>query len=236
MIVGRQKSLQAIKEILAPYKKVLILGCGTCTTICFAGGEREVARLASSLRIADRKEGKQREFLEFTIQRQCEWEFLDEAADKIKSADATLSLACGVGVQGIAERFPKAISLPGVDTFFKGIPEEMGVWTSRCLGCGNCILALTGGVCPITRCAKSMLNGPCGGSSKGRCEVQPDRPCGWQLIYDRLTSIGQLKTLEEIQPPKDWSTSHSGGPHTLIRPDLRLPAAVAASRATDTTK
>lgn len=235
MIIGKQKSLAEIRDILAPYHKVLVLGCGTCTTICFAGGEREVAILASALRLGDKKNGVERQIDEFTVQRQCEWEFLDEAADRIKNADATLSLACGVGCQGIAERFPKAVSLPGVDTYFKGIPQEMGVWSSRCLGCGSCVLALTGGICPITRCAKSMLNGPCGGSSKGRCEVQPDRPCGWQLIYDKLANLGKLDTLEEVRPPKDWSTSHSGGPHTIVRPDLRLPDAAASSKVTDTT-
>src|SRR3990172_9885229 len=112
MIIAEQKSLEEIREMIAPYKKVLVLGCGTCVAVCFAGGEKEVEVLASSLRMADAVDGREGEFVEATVKRQCEWEFLDEVAEEIKSADAVLSLACGIGVQAIAERFPNIFVYP----------------------------------------------------------------------------------------------------------------------------
>ncbi len=211
MIVAKQKPLEEIRGMIEGYERILILGCGTCTAICLAGGDREVAVLAASLRMADKVSGKSRLFRELTVERQCEWEFLDSIDEQSKEVDAVLSLGCGVGVQAISERLPELLVLPGLDTEFMGMPQEEGVWIERCSGCGSCILDRTGGICPITRCAKSLLNGPCGGSVEGKCEVDPDTPCAWQLIYERLGALGQLDKLEEIEPPKDWSTSWSGG-------------------------
>ena len=211
MIVAKQKPLEGIRGMIEGYERVLILGCGTCTAICLAGGDREVAVLAASLRMADKVAGKSRLFRELTVERQCEREFLDSIDEESREVDAILSLGCGVGVQAVSERLPELLVLPGLDTEFMGMPQEEGVWIERCSGCGSCILDRTGGICPITRCAKSLLNGPCGGSVEGKCEVDPDTPCAWQLIYDRLGALGQLDKLEEIEPPKDWSTSWSGG-------------------------
>ncbi len=213
MIVGQQKPVAEIRKMVSDYEKVLILGCGTCVTVCFAGGDKEVSILASSLRI--RSKGKT--YDEHTVKRQCEWEFLDEIEDRIAEADAVLSLACGIGVQALAERFPTKPILPGLNTSFLGMPQEFGVFSERCAACGNCILYLTGGICPIARCAKSLLNGPCGGSQNGRCEISADTPCAWQLIIERLTALGQLDRLDEIAPVKDWSTSSAGGPRRIIR-------------------
>jgi len=213
MIVGQRKPLAEIRKMISDYEKVLILGCGTCATVCFAGGDKEVAVLASSLRIL----GKGKTYDEHTVKRQCEWEFLDEIGDEIAEADAILSLGCGIGVQALAERFPTKPVLPGLDTSFLGMPQEYGIFTERCAACGNCILYLTGGICPIARCAKSLLNGPCGGSQNGRCEISADTPCAWQLIIERLTALGQLDRLEEIAPVKDWSTSSAGGPRRIVR-------------------
>jgi ferredoxin len=222
MIKGERKPLAEIRELIAPYNRILVLGCGTCVTICFAGGEKEVADLASALRLMERREGKEKEFLEHTVKRQCEKEFLEDIADSLKQADAVLSLACAVGVQAVAQHFPTVHVLPAINTSFLGLIEEPGVWSEVCVACGNCVLGLTGGICPITRCAKSLLNGPCGGSVGGKCEISPDVPCGWQLIYERLARLGLLETLEKIQPPKDWSSSHSRGPRRIVREDLRL--------------
>jgi len=111
--------------------------------------------------------------------------------------------------------------VPGLNTTFMGMPVEHGVFEERCQACGDCILGLTAGICPIARCSKQLLNGPCGGSQRGRCEVNPDIPCAWQLIYDRMAARGQLERLLEIQPPKNWSTSRDGGPRRIIREDLR---------------
>jgi ferredoxin len=222
MIIGKQKPLEEIEKLVAEYEKILVLGCGTCVTVCFAGGEKEVGILASSLRMATKIAGQEKAIDEGTVQRQCEWEFLDPLKEEIESHDVVLSMACGIGVQAIVERFPQARVAPAVNTSFLGIPEEHGLWTERCAACGDCVLDRTAGICPIARCAKSLLNGPCGGSQDGRCEIAPDVPCAWQLIYDRLKAQGQLEKMLEITPAKDWSTSRDGGPRRLLREDLRL--------------
>ena len=222
MIKAEQKPIAEIKEMIAPYKKVLILGCGTCVTISFAGGEKEVGLLASGLRITSAMEGQDKTFAEATVQRQCEWEFIDEVADPINRADAVVSLACGIGVQALAERYPDKVILPGVNTTFLGMAVEQGVLVERCRACGDCVLGPTGGVCPIARCAKSLLNGPCGGSQNGKCEIDPELDCAWQLILDRLGRLGQLDRLDTIMPPKDWSKDYDGGPRKIVREDLKL--------------
>jgi len=222
MIVAQQKPLDEIKNLIGDAQKVLVLGCGTCVTVCFAGGAREAAIVASSLRMATKLDGKPKEVTDLTVQRQCEWEYLDTVAEQVKEADIILSLGCGIGVQAIAEHFPDKWVVPGLNTAFLGLPTEQGVWAERCAACGNCILGLTGGICPIARCSKSLLNGPCGGSENGHCEIDPEVPCAWQLIYDRLMAMGKLDALLEIQPPKNWRTSRDGGPRRIVREDLRL--------------
>ncbi len=222
MIVAEQKSLEEIKKLVGNAKKVLVAGCGTCVTVCFAGGSREAAIVSAELRMSSKLAGDPKEVTDVTVQRQCEWEYLDEMAEKVKDVDVILSLGCGVGVQAIAEHFPNAWVVPGLNTKFMGLPTEQGVWVERCAACGDCILGLTGGICPIARCSKSLLNGPCGGSLDGHCEINPEVPCGWQLIYDRLKSMNKLDVLLEIQPPKNWRAARDGGPRKIVRDDLRL--------------
>jgi ferredoxin len=222
MIVAEQKSLEEIKNLVGEAEEVLVVGCGTCVTVCFAGGAREAAITATSLRMATKLDGNAKNVADVTVQRQCEWEYLDQIAEQVQEADLVLSLGCGIGVQAIAEHFPEAWVVPGLNTSFLGLPTEQGVWAERCAACGDCILGLTGGICPIARCSKSLLNGPCGGSENGHCEIDPDVPCAWQLIYDRLGSKGKLDVLLEIQPPKNWRASRDGGPRKIVREDLRL--------------
>lgn len=222
MIVGEQKPLDEIKEMIAGHRKVLVVGCGTCVTVCFAGGEKEVGILASALRMKSKLDNEEITIDEATVQRQCEWEYLDAIGEEIEAHDLVLSLGCGIGAQAIAERFPDARVVPGLNTSFLGLPEKQGVWAERCAACGKCILDKTAGICPIARCAKSLLNGPCGGSQGGRCEIDPQVECAWQLIYDRLQARGELELLEEIIPPRDWSTNRDGGPRRIIREDLQF--------------
>ncbi len=222
MIVGEQKTLDEIMGLLGDAHKVLVAGCGTCVTVSFAGGEKEVGILASQLRMRSKLEGHPMEVDEVTVQRQCEWEYIDPLAPRLGEYDVILSLACGIGVQAMNERFPDSITLPGVNTVFLGMPVEQGIWEERCQACGDCILGLTAGICPIARCSKQLLNGPCGGSQNGVCEVNPDIPCAWQLIWERAVKLGREEWLLEIQPPKDWSKSRDGGPRKIVRDDLRL--------------
>lgn len=224
MIIAEQKSLQEIVKQVGEAEKVLVVGCGTCVTVCFAGGDRETQILASSLRMSTRLSGNGKQVNEATVQRQCEWEYLDQIAQQVKEVDAVVSLGCGIGVQAMVQHFPQAWVVPGLNTSFLGLPLEQGVWAERCAACGDCILGLTGGICPIARCSKSLLNGPCGGSEAGHCEINPEVDCAWQLIYDRLKGMGKLELLLEIQPPKNWRTARDGGPRKIVREDLRLVA------------
>jgi ferredoxin len=222
MIVAEQKSLEELKALVGNAENVLVVGCGTCVTVCFAGGSREASIVASSLRMASKLEGAPKDVTDVTVQRQCEWEYLDQIAEQAKEADVVLSLGCGIGVQAIAEHFPNTWVVPGLNTSFLGLPTEQGVWAERCAACGDCVLGLTGGICPIARCSKSLLNGPCGGSEEGHCEIDPEVDCAWQLIYDRLSSMDKLHVLLDLQPPKNWRTSRDGGPRKIVRQDLRL--------------
>jgi ferredoxin len=224
MIVAEQKPLEEIKGLIAEAENVLVMGCGTCVTVCFSGGEKEAEILSSSLRMTSELDGTSKEISHLTVQRQCEWEYIDPVADEIGAVDIVLSLGCGIGVQAIAERFPEAIVVPGLDTAFLGMPTEQGIWEERCAACGSCILGMTGGICPIARCAKQLLNGPCGGSQNGICEVNSDTECVWQLIYEKLESQNRLELMMDVLPPKDWSTSRDGGPRKITRDDLRLSA------------
>jgi ferredoxin len=225
MIVAEQKPLDEIKALVAGAEKVLVVGCGTCVTVSFAGGTKEVGILSSSLRMStkldENKGHKAPQFDEVTVQRQCEWEYIDPLEAQLGEYDLVLSLGCGIGVQALAERFPDTPVVPGLNTTFLGMPVEHGVFEERCQACGDCILGLTGGICPIARCSKQLLNGPCGGSQNSVCEIDPEVSCAWQLIYERMTARGQLARLLEFQPPKDWSTSRDGGPRRIVREDLR---------------
>lgn len=222
MIIAEQKSLEEIKVLVQDAEKLLVVGCGTCVTVCFAGGAREAAIVASSLRMASKLNGHSQQVSDVTVQRQCEWEYLDPISEQVKDVDVVLSLGCGIGVQALAEHFPDAWVVPGLNTTFMGLPTEQGVWEERCAACGDCILGLTGGICPIARCSKSLLNGPCGGSEDGHCEINAEVPCAWQLIYDRLSKMGRLEVLMNVQSPKKWRSARDGGPRRIIREDLRL--------------
>ncbi len=224
MIIAEQKPISEIIELTKGQKKLLVVGCGSCVTVCFAGGERETEALAAGLDLAAKKSDDRQVEIEVDMAlRQCEWEFIDALADKVDAADAVVSTACGVGVQLMAERFSPKLVIPGLNTNFMGLPMEQGVWVENCGGCGNCVLAYTGGICPIARCAKSMLNGPCGGSQDGKCEVAADIDCAWHQIYVRLKDQGRLDMITELKPAKDWSSARDGGQRKIVREDLRIP-------------
>jgi ferredoxin len=205
LIVAEQKPLEEIRRMITSYQRVLVLGCGTCMTVCDAGGEREVSFLHNALRLAEAKSGNgAHTFSEYTLKRQCDLEFLDLLADKVGDVDAILSLGCGIGVQALAERFPDMPVLPGVNTAFMGMAKEWGIWDERCAACGDCRLAETAGICPITRCTKGILNGPCAGTKNGKCEANKDMDCAWVLIYKRLERLGQLEKMRRYYPPRNF--------------------------------
>jgi ferredoxin len=221
MIVAKNKPIEEIIEEVKDFEKLLIAGCNECVTVCESGGKKEVAVLASALRMYFMNQGNDMKIDEVTLERQCDHEYLEEIRNIIDQYDGVLSLACGVGVQFMAEKYLRTPVLPGVDTCFMGVTEERGVWTERCQGCGQCILARTGGICPVSRCAKRLFNGPCGGSTKGHCEIDKDLVCGWQLILDRLAELEKMEDYEKLTPIKDWSTERAGGPRKVVREDVQ---------------
>ena len=221
MIVADKKPIEEIIEDIKDHEKVLILGCNECVTVCEAGGKKEVGILASALRMYFLNQGKEMKIDEETLERQCDHEYLEEIRNVVDQYDAIVSIACGVGVQFAAEKYLSTPIYPGVNTCFMGVTEERGLWTERCQGCGQCILSRTGGICPVSRCAKRIMNGPCGGSSKGMCEINKELVCAWQLIVERLKALDRFEEYEDLSPIKDWSTDRAGGPRKVVREDVQ---------------
>jgi ferredoxin len=219
MIVGERKPFEEITGLLGESARVLLVGCGTCVKVCFTGGDKEAAVLASQLRLSAAKARKTRTVEELTVERQCEPEFVDEVAKRFAGHDAIMSLACGAGVQLLAGRFPTVPVLPAVNTTFLGVLERQGLFLENCQGCGACVLGTFGGICPVSRCAKSLFNGPCGGSQGGTCEIGEEVPCAWHQIIERLKKLGRLDNLKAPVAPKDWRSARHGGPRKLVRED-----------------
>lgn len=209
-------------EMVRNFDKILVLACRGCVTVCSAGGEREAEILASLIRLGLKKWGKTPEVITGSLVRQCDREYIDAINDWQGRYDAIVSTACGVGVNFIANLRPKDNVYPALNTTFFGGSVQQGIWSEQCAGCGDCVLHLTGGLCPVARCAKSLMNGPCGGSVDGRCEIHPDVNCVWQLIHDRMDRIGRREELAVSAPIRDWSAAGHGGPRKQIRNDLTV--------------
>jgi len=202
MIVTEQKPFEEILEILKPYSKIAISGCAGCATFYSTGGMVQVKEVEKKLKDAGKKV-----VTSSVIARHCSFEMMDKdpgLKDKLKDADAVLSMACGVGVQVLAKLIPSKIVVPGLNTKFIGA-KEGNIYLEQCIACGNCILHTTGAICPITKCPKSDMNGPCGGVYNGKCETDKKRDCAWILIYNKLRSLGQLDQMRSIRPMKDFS-------------------------------
>jgi hypothetical protein len=217
VIVAKPKSLGEIRGMIRGFSHVLVAGCGTCVAVCLAGGEKEAGILASQLLLSASAEGRDLHAYAATVERQCDREFLRLFAEHVEKVDAVVSLACGAGIQFLAEMYPDTPVFPGVDTSFIGVAEDVGVWTERCKSCNQCYLGITGGICPVTMCAKGLLNGPCGGPSKGKCETDPERDCAWVEIVARLKRQGRLDLLEAVVPPR--SNDMETQPWKIVRGD-----------------
>jgi len=222
MITAERKPMEELIGYVEPYRRILLVGCNECVTVCAAGGRKEVGLLSSALQTAFMKTGKVLEVKEVTLERQCDPEYVEELVSQIDGVDAVLSMACGCGVQEVARRFKDKPVFPAVNTSFMGASERQGIWVERCQGCGDCLLGITGGVCPIARCSKRLLNGPCGGSTGGKCEINPEIDCAWHLIWEKMKALGMEKNYEQIVPAKDWRTNRDGGPRKIVREDLAL--------------
>jgi len=220
MIVAKRKPFDEIKEMIKPYKKVLNVGCGTCVAVCLVGGEKEVAVLSAEIEMARKLDDNPIQIDGYTVERQCDREYLAELDDKVGSYDALISMACGVGIQFLAERFPDKPVFPAVDTSGLAVNQAVGWYEERCRSCASCVLGWTGGICPVTMCAKGLYNGPCGGTNKGSCEINKDQPCAWYMIYERLSKQGRLDNLLVVRGVNDWKDQV---PRTLIQPGYKKP-------------
>lgn len=210
MVIAEIKPLEEIREMLKDYKKVLNIGCGGCTAVCLAGGQKEVDNLNTKLSISFKGDKVPLEIDGFTVERQCESQFLAELDQMVKNYDALLSMACGAGIQFLAERYPDIPVFPAVNSTFVGVNKDIGWYEERCKCCGDCVLGITGGICPVTMCAKGLFNGPCGGAKDGHCEVDKDIPCAWVSIYERLKAQGRLENILKIYSAREWQDQVQG--------------------------
>ncbi|MDY6934829.1 MAG: methylenetetrahydrofolate reductase C-terminal domain-containing protein [Spirochaetota bacterium] len=210
MVIAKLKPLEEIKEMVKECNKILNVGCAGCTAVCLAGGQREVDILNDELRLSFKEDNKRIEIDGYTVERQCEVEFIAELDHLKDKYDAIISMACGAGVQFIAERFQDKPVYPTLNTTFVGVNRDIGWYEEKCRSCGDCQLAYTGGICPVTRCAKSLFNGPCGGTQDGKCEVDKEIPCAWYDIFHRLKEQGRLDNITKIRTPMKWVNQIQG--------------------------
>lgn len=204
MVKGKRKPLEEIKATVSRYGRILVTGCGGCVSVCLAGGQKEVEILSAELKSEFKKDSLSKIIDGFTVERQCNMQMLSELDDIINQYDAVLSMACGAGVQYTAERYPAIPVFPAINTMGIGVDKELGVSEERCRACGECVLAYTGGICPVTACAKGLFNGPCGGTNNGSCEISDDIPCAWNDIYNRLKAQNRLEDIINLQAPMQW--------------------------------
>ncbi len=211
MIIVQQKPLEKIFEMTEEFKRLLIVGCDGCAAIVQAGGEKQAEVLKTLLEMHRKlRGGNGSKTKAISILRQCDRQIAASSLHPlVEDYDAVVSLACGVGVQTLADLFPNKVIIPANDTMFIGMHDtKEGKFYEMCRACGDCILFETGGICPITRCAKGLLNGPCGGQSKGKCEVGGwKNDCAWVLIYNRLKERNRLDLFRKFRIPRDYRVS-----------------------------
>jgi len=205
MIVAHRKPLEEITDMIEGLQPLLVLGCGGCTSICLAGGQKEVEELYRDLQDHFGQVGREIRLGQLTIERQCNAQFFGELDRRVGDYRAVLSMACGAGVQFVAERYPNIPALPALNTDFVGVDRDTGWFEENCRTCGDCVLGDTGGICPVTRCAKSLFNGPCGGTrADGTCEVDPSIPCAWFEIHRRLKDQQRLELMRKVRHSREW--------------------------------
>ncbi len=206
--ITRAKSLETVLAALDGYERVFIAGCGTCATMCRTGGVQEVAAMRDAL-----KEAGKLVTGTLVIPTACDTlthECFDQNRQAFEDAQVVLVMACAFGVQTVAGYVGRPAH-PALDTLFFGLETAPGHFSEACLQCGECVLAFTGGICPVTACHKGLLNGPCGGTNDGKCEIDKDIDCAWTLVYERLKAIGRLDLMEQFHKPKNWQAMPKPG-------------------------
>jgi ferredoxin len=205
--ITRQKSPEDIEQGLNGFDKVFIIGCGTCTTMTKTGGIDQVAEMKDYLgELGKRVTGTT------VIPTACDdmtAEALKENEKGISGADCILSMSCALGVHRMNLYLDKPI-IPALDTLFIAVEDSPGYFREACAQCGQCVLGETAGICPITACHKGLINGPCGGTNDGKCEVDKEKDCAWTLIYQRLKEQNRLDLMRKYQPPRNH--------HIILKP------------------
>ena len=203
--ITKQKPAEEVERLLNGLGRIFIIGCGTCTTLTRTGGEPEVRAMKDRL-------SSQGKLVTGTmiLPVACDnltGEALNEYGQQIDQADVLLIMTCAFGVQTIARQLQKMV-VPALDTLFIGKENGIGQFDEICTQCGTCILGETGGICPVTSCHKGLVNGPCGGTNNGKCEIDSEKDCVWTLIYNRLKDLGRLDLMRTLQKPRN----HQGEP------------------------
>ncbi|MCD4655267.1 methylenetetrahydrofolate reductase C-terminal domain-containing protein [bacterium] len=222
MIVGKQKSIEEIIEKIAPFESILIVGCGGCVTVCHAGGEKEIEILANQLELQAEMMNRDLKVYRGMAERQCDREFVELLKEEVECVDAVLTIGCGAGAQTLAAVYPHKPVIPGLNTRFIGAQVEQMKWAEQCIGCGDCVVGDFSGLCPVARCSKHLLNGPCGGAQDGKCEIDAEIDCIWELIIEKLTHEGKLDKLLVMTPARNWQSSRSGGVRRQKHEDSEL--------------
>ena len=202
MILSKQKPIEEILGYMGGEQKVFVLGCNGCAQASGTGGPEQVAEMVGRLQEAG-KTATGSMVIDFLCEKALVKSKLRPKTAEIQAADSILVLTCGVGVQAVAASVNK-VCHPGCDT--QNLGGSRGEWqgSERCMECGECVLDYTGGICPLTACSKGLISGQCGGASNGKCELSPEKDCGWELIYNRLASLGRTDRLRDMIPPKDY--------------------------------
>ena len=207
--ITRQKTFEEISSLLAPFRKIFIAGCGTCTTMTRTGGQPQVEQMAARLGEAG-KEVTGRMMIPVACD-ELTHEALEANKKAIAEAEALLIMTCAFGVQTIAMHFLDKPVIPALDTLFIGKEKTPGGFDEICIQCGECVIGETGGICPVAGCHKGLVNGPCGGTNKGKCEVDSSKDCVWTLIYKKLEALQRLDVMRKYQPPKNYHVEPKPG-------------------------
>jgi ferredoxin len=210
--ITQKKPEKEIDRLLKGLNRIFIIGCGTCTTLTRTGGEPEVRAMKEALSAKGKMVTGQT-----VVPVACDnltREFLSDFGEQIDQADTLLIMSCAFGVQTIARQLKKMV-VPAVDTLFIGKETAVGLFDEICTQCGTCIIGETGGICPVTNCHKGLVNGPCGGTNHGKCEIDVARDCVWTLIYNRLNELGRLDSMRRYQKPRNHQREPKPGKFKL---------------------
>lgn len=215
MIITKQKPFEVILEELKDAKSVFLVGCGDCATLCETGGEDQVKEMAEKL-TAEGKDVTGSVVIEVGCHELDTKKEFRAHKGEVEGADALLVMSCGAGCQSARSATDKPV-FPSNDTVFLGNILRYGQFEEKCRLCGDCVLDITGAICPVTRCHKGIMNGPCGGTNEGKCEVDPDKDCAWTLIYQQLEKEDRVDEMKEYRPPKNWNAVLKPGRHVIER-------------------